>query len=487
MEELDAQKKDEIPKIKVPDTPSITKHTLKINGKTLNYTATTGYITLESETGEENAHIFYIAYTKDGVNDPTTRPVTFSFNGGPGSSSVWLHLGVLGPRRVAMTDDGMSLPPPYQLVDNEQTWLEESDLIFIDPVTTGFSRAAEEKKAKNYHGFRGDINSVGHFIRRYVSDNKRWGSPKYIIGESYGTTRASALSSHLINKYGMYLNGIILVSAITNFQTARFERGNDLPYILFLPTYAASAYYHKKLAKEYLDMELSKFLDEVEVFATGEYTTALMKGYKLGKEERQTIIDKLHQYTGLSKTYIDRADLRINIHKFKKELLRTDYEVIGRFDSRYKMKDMNGNGEYAEMDPSYQPTILGTFGTLINDYLGRELEFSSKLPYNILTGRVHPWDYSVFENKYVNTSENLRKAMIMNPHMKVWIANGYYDLATPYFATEYTMDHLQMEKKLFDNIWMTYYPAGHMMYLLKESLIQMKGEASKFYKDSQKK
>lgn len=487
MEELEAQKKEEIPKVKVPDTPSISQHNLKIKGKTLNYTATTGYITLESETGEENAHIFYIAYTKDGVVDPTKRPVTFSFNGGPGSSSVWLHLGVLGPRRVAMTDDGMSLPPPYQLVDNEQTWLEESDLVFIDPVTTGFSRAVEEKKAKNYHGFNGDISSVGHFIRRYVSDNKRWASPKYLIGESYGTTRASALSSHLINNYGMYLNGIILVSAITNFQTARFERGNDLPYALFLPTYAASAYYHKKLAKEYLDLELSEFLNEVENFAMSEYTVALMKGFTLEKEERENIINKLHKYTGLSKTYIDRADLRINIHKFKKELLRTNYEVIGRFDSRYKMIDMNGNGEYAELDPSYQPAVLGTFGTLINDYLGRELNFSSKLPYNILTGRVHPWDYSSFENKYINTSDNLRKAMLMNPHMKVWIANGYYDLATPYFATEYTMNHLQLEKKLFDNIWMTYYPAGHMMYLLKESLIQMKEEASKFYKDSQNK
>ena len=481
MENSEAQEQNPPNKIIVPDTPTVTKHQVIIGGKTIKYTATTGYLSLENELGEEKAHIFYIAYTKDNVEDHSQRPLTFSFNGGPGSSSVWLHLGVLGPRRVLMTDEGESLPPPYQLVDNEYSWLDETDLIFIDPVTTGFSRVAEEKDAKNYHGYTGDIKSVGHFIRRYVTDNQRWGSPKYVIGESYGTTRASALSQHLIQEYGMYLNGVILVSSIMEFQTARFTPGNDLPYILFLPTYAASAYYHKQIDEAYLEKPLDEFLDEVEVFALEEYATALLKGNRLEDSERQAVVDKLHAYTGLDKTYIDRANLRINIHKFAKELLRDNYEVIGRFDSRYKIMDMNGNGEYGEFDPSYQPTILGAFGTSINDYMTRELGFTSKLPYNILTGRVHPWDYSRFTNQYVNSAESLRKAMIMNPHMKVWIANGYYDLATPYFATEHTINHFDLEPKLLDNIWMTYYPAGHMMYLQKTSLIQMKEEAQQFY------
>lgn len=468
-------------KIKVADTLSITKHSLKIGGKTLEYTATAGYLTLKSETGEAEAHFFYTAYTRDGVKDVATRPLTFSFNGGPGSSSVWLHLGVLGPRRILMTDEGESLPPPYQIVDNRYTWLEETDLVFIDPITTGFSRVAEEKEAKKYHGYSGDIKSIGHFIRRYTSDNMRWGSPKYLIGESYGTTRAAALSKHLIDQYGFYLNGVILVSSILDFQTASFQPHNDLPYILFLPTYAATAHYHKQLKAAEQARALPEFLKEVADFAGGEYTAALFKGSRLSDAEKAEIAKKLSRYTGLDEAYILRANLRLDIFRFTKELLRDEYKVVGRFDSRYTFVDVDGNSESGEFDPSYQPAILGTFGTAINDYLSRELDFKTDLTYNILTGRVYPWDYSPFTNRYVNTAESLRKAMVMNPHMKVWVANGYYDLATPYFATEYTMQHLDLPKDLEKNIQMTYYPAGHMMYLQKSSLEQMKREAVQFY------
>ncbi len=479
--ELEAQNKESAPKLKVPDTPSIAKHSIKLNGKALNYTTQTGYLTLKTDAGEPEAHIFYTAYTLDDAKDAGKRPLTFAFNGGPGSSSVWLHLGILAPRRILMTDEGESLAPPYQLVDNEYTWLEETDLVFIDPVTTGFSRASDEKEAKKYHGYNGDIQSVGEFIRRYTTEQQRWASPKYLVGESYGTTRAAGLSQYLIDAYGMYLNGVILVSSILDFQTARFEAHNDLPYLLFLPTYAASAYYHKQLDKSYLDRKLDDFLNEVENFVYNEYAVALMKGDLLQTTERQRIIDKIAAYTGLDKTYIDRANLRLSIFRFTKELLREKYEVVGRFDSRYKYVDMNANAEAGELDPSYQPTILGGFGTLINDYLTRELKFESELTYNLLTGKVHPWDYSQFTNRYVNTAENLRKAMIMNPHMKVWVANGYYDLATPYAATEYTFNHLGIPAELKKNITMTYYPAGHMMYLQKSSLVQMKKEATQFY------
>lgn len=478
--ETEAQKPQEA-KMKVPEAPVVSQHSVKVGAKTLKYTATAGYLTLKSEAGDAEAHIFYVAYTLDGVKNAQERPLTFSFNGGPGSSSVWLHLGVLGPRRVLMSDEGESLAPPYELVDNEYTWLEETDLVFIDPVTTGYSRATDEKEAKKYHGYTGDVQSVGEFIRRYTAEQKRWGSPKYLIGESYGTTRAAALSQYLIDAYGYYLNGVILVSSILDFGTARFDAHNDLSYILFLPTYTATAYYHKQLSSGEQARKLEEVLDEAEAFAMGEYALALLRGDLLTEAEKQKVAEKVSKYTGLSVEYVLRSNLRVSIFRFTKELLREKYEVVGRFDSRYKNVDMNGAGETGEFDPSYQPVILGSFGTAINDYLGRELGFSSDLTYNILTGKVHPWDYSNFAGRSVNVAENLRKAMVMNPHMRVWVANGYYDLATPYFATEYTFNHFNLPAELRKNISMTYYPAGHMMYLQKSSLQQMKREATEFY------
>lgn len=461
---------------------STSSHQVQIEGKTIKYTAKAGYLSLETEYGEKEAHVFFVAYTLDGVKDIAKRPLTFSFNGGPGSSSVWLHLGVLGPRRIAMGEEGEPLPPPFSLIDNDYSWLDLTDMVFIDPVTTGYSRADEPDKAKKYHGFDGDIASVAEFIRRYTAQEERWASPKYIIGESYGTTRASALSSYLIDNYGYYLNGVMLVSSIMEFQTARFQPGNDLPYMLFLPTYAATAHYHKKLEAKYQNMPLPDYLKLVEDFVLNEYAGALFKGNRLSEEEQKALAKKIAAFTGLSPLYVERAHLRPVIYSFTKELLRDSSLVVGRFDSRYKYHDeRNPNAESGELDPSYQPTILGVFSHGINDYLSRELKFKSKLPYNILTGRVHPWDYSRFTNSYVNTAESLRRAMAMNPNMRVWISNGYYDLATPYFATEHTINHLNIAPELRKNIWMTYYPAGHMMYLQKKSLVQMREEAKLFY------
>ena len=484
MEETSAQSKEQSnnSKITVPDTLTTVKKSIKINGKNLAYTVNTGYISLKKETGEAEAHIFFTAYTKDNVTDKTKRPITFAFNGGPGSASVWLHMGVLGPRRILMSDEGASLKPPYEIVDNEYTWLEESDLVFIDPVTTGFSRANEEKDAKKFHGFLGDIQAVADFIRRYTTENERWASPKYLIGESYGTTRASALSKELIDAYGLYLNGIILMSSVLDFQTLLFMPQNDMPYSLYIPSYAATAHYHQKLASELQAKPLADFLKEVEDFTINEYSVALYKGNLLKAEEKEQIASKLSYYTGIDKAYYLRSDLRVNLYRYNKELLRDKYEVVGRFDSRYKYIDADGNRESGEYDPSFQPAILGPFGTAINHYLRSELGFKTDLPYNLLTGKVHPWDYSTFNNKFVNTSEHLRKAMVMNPHMKVWVCSGYYDMATPYFATEYTMHHLGLPQHLYSNIHTTYYEAGHMMYLHKPSLIKLKTEVKDFFK-----
>ncbi len=486
----DASKNDEEAKdFEIPqEETSETKHTVVINGQEIRYTVTAGTILLkeEAEEGEEKksegekpkASIFFIAYTKDDVTDVSQRPLTFSFNGGPGSSSVWLHLGVLGPRRVLTDPEGHPLPPPYRLVDNEHSLLDVTDLVFIDPVSTGYSRVVPGEKAAQFHDFKKDIESVGEFIRLYTTRSKRWPSPKFLIGESYGTTRAAGLSGFLQNRHGMYLNGIMLVSTILNFQSARFDPGNDLPYILFLPTFTATAWYHKQLADD-LQQDLYKTLKEVEAFAQGEYTLALMQGADLPDDERKQIVHKLARYTGLSKAYIEQTNLRINIHRFVKELLRDQRRTVGRLDSRFTGIDRDAAGEKYDYDPSYA-AIHGPYTATLNDYVRTELEFESDLPYEILTGRVQPWNYDKYQNQYVNVAETLREAITQNPCLKVFVANGYFDLATPYFATRYTFNHLGLDPSLQNNISMGYYEAGHMMYIHQPSLAQLKNDLAGF-------
>ena len=470
----------------VKDNLKTTQHQITINGQTISYTATAGTMVLKEEDDKEGhkskAEMFFIAYTRDDMPDVGQRPLTFSFNGGPGSSSVWLHLGVLGPRRVPITEDSTAVRPPYQLVDNEFTLLEESDLVFIDPVGTGYSRmiAGEKSNPHEYHTFQKDLESVGEFIRLYTTRHKRWASPKFLIGESYGTTRAAGLADYLQSRHGFYLNGVILVSSILNFQTARFQPGNDLPPVLFLPSYAATAWYHKKLEEKYLLMPLAEFLDEVEDFAEGEYTTALMKGARLEPHERAHIVERLAAYTGLSWQYIEQTHLRINIHRFVKEFMRDEGETVGRFDSRLKGRDSQDVGDEHEYDPSYT-VVQGVYATCLNQYVRSELGYESDLPYEVISFKVFPkWRYDSFENSYVNTAESLRSAMSHNPHLKVLVANGYYDLATPYFATEYTFDHLDLRGELQKKVQMTYYPAGHMMYLDPGSLAKLKQDLTDF-------
>jgi carboxypeptidase C (cathepsin A) len=482
------EKKDE-KKPEPKDNIIETKHSIVIGGKEINYTVTAGTIVMKEETPDRDkeaegekpkAAFFFVAYTKDKADDKSKRPLTFSFNGGPGSSSVWLHLGLLGPRRVVMGDAGELLPPPYHLTDNEFSLLDQTDLVFIDPVSTGYSRPVEGQKAKEFHGFKKDIETVGDFIRLFTTRYGRWLSPKFLIGESYGTTRAAGLSGYLQQRHGMYLNGIMLVSAVLDFSTLEFEVGNDLPYVLFLPTYAAIARYHGKVRSR---KPMKKFVADVEKFAGGEYSQALAKGAALTKRQQTLLAEKLARFTGLSVDYLLRTNLRINIFRFCKELLRDRRRTVGRLDGRFLGMDRDAAGEEFESDPSMD-AIAGPYTAALYDYVRNELKFESDLPYEILNGKVWPWSYADHENRYLNVAETLRHAMCANPNLKVHVANGFFDLATPFFATEYTFNRLGLEKELQDHITMSYYEAGHMMYVHMPSLKVLKGELAKFIQNS---
>ena len=481
--EKNGEKKEE--KSPAVDKLVESQHSIRIKGKEIKYTVTAGTIVLKEETpdrekeaeGEKpRAQVFFIAYTKEGVRDTSKRPLTFSFNGGPGSSSVWLHLGVLGPRRVLMQNDGELPPPPFKLTDNEYSILDETDLVFIDPMNTGYSRPVEGMKPKEWHGFKRDIELVGDFIRLYTTRANRWLSPKFLIGESYGTTRASGLSGYLQERHGMYLNGLMLVSVVLDFTTLEFYLNNELPYILFLPGYTATAWYHDLLKPR---KTLQAWLKEAEEFALGDYALALHKGDALTKEERAEIVKKISSYTGISEQFINRSNLRINDQHYFKELLRERGLTVGRLDSRLIGRDRLGITERPEYDPLLT-NIMGPYTAAFYDYVRRELKFESDLPYEILSGFVHPWSYKEFENQYLNVGETLRAAMTYNPYLKVFVANGYYDLGTPYFATEYTFNHLGLDEGLRQNITMEYYDAGHMMYIHMPSLRQMKKDLTEF-------
>lgn len=482
------EKKEEKPTPK--DNLVTTKHSIKIGGQTLKYTVTTGTMILkeevldkdkDAEVDKPRAQIFFVAYTKDGVTNKAKRPITFSFNGGPGSSSVWLHLGVLGPRRVVLTDEGEMPKPPFQLTDNQYSILDETDLVFIDPMSTGFSRPVEGEKSKEWHSFTKDIESVGDFIRLYTTRYNRWLSPKFLAGESYGTTRAAGLSGYLQERHGMFLNGLLLISAVLDFTTIDFNLNNDLPYVLFLPAYTATAWYHGQLK---FKATLQAALKEAEEFALGEYATALLKGAALTPTERASVVKKLSKYTGISETFIERTDLRILDQHYFKELLRERGKTVGRLDSRYTGTDRSGVTARPEYDPLFAQ-INGPYTAAFNDYIRAELKFETDSVYEILSGKVWMnWSYGYFQNQYVNVAETLRGSMTFNKYLKVFVANGYYDLGTPYFATEYTFDHLGLDESLRKNIRMSYYEAGHMMYIHMPSLKTLKKDMTKFIKDA---
>lgn len=480
---IKAEKKKEKPKIPKEQLVE-TQHTATIDGKTISYKVTVGTMVIKEEEEKKEpkakASVFFIAYTLNEVEKIDQRPLTFSFNGGPGSSSVWLHLGVLGPRRVIAEDenDALPVPPPYKLINNDFSILDVTDLVFIDPVSTGYSRAVPGEKNEQFHGYKKDIDSVGEFIRLYTSRYNRWTSPKFLIGESYGTTRAAGLVGYLQKEFGMFLNGIMLISSILNFQTARFDTGNDLPYILFLPTYTATAFYHNRLSED-LQENLQKTITDVSDFAMTKYTLALMKGDSIEEGERNEIIQSLAKYTGLSEKYVTGANFRINIHRFVKELLRDQHRTVGRLDSRYTGIDRDDTAAEVEFDPSYA-SIQGPYTATLNQYVRGDLKFESDLPYAILSPIYKNWKYEDYQNQYLNVGETLREAISMNNFLKIFIANGYFDLATPFFATEYTFNHLGLDVSLQKNIKMAYYKAGHMMYLHLPSLEKLRKDLVDF-------
>ncbi len=472
----DDKKEKTIP-LDVDKEPVVTDHSITVAGKKLDYTVTTGMLPLKDEFGETQAGIFFIAYTLKNQEEPRKRPLMFSFNGGPGSASVWLHLGALGPKRVLLTDIGDLPAPPYQLVDNEHTWLEETDLVFIDPVGTGYSRPAKKEYEKNYWGLKGDIESVGEFIRMYLTRYERWASPLFLVGESYGTTRAAGLSGYLLEN-GITFNGIVLVSSILSFLTTRSFKANDLPPILFLPTYTATAWYHKRLAPD-LQGDLQTALGESERYAMGPYAAALSKGSALPDNERAEVIKQLARLTGLRPEFIDYSDLRVNIHEFCKELLRDQKRTVGRLDSRFKGIDERATGVTPDADPTVD-RIRAPYTSMFNDYVRRSLGYKTDVPYNILGKIYEKWEWGNAGQGMPDTSEALRNAMSRNPHMKIFVASGYYDLATPYFATMYTLDHLGLDAELRSNITTAEYEAGHMMYIHRDSLEKLKREVSAF-------
>ena len=465
------------------EPPIVTKHSIRAGARQLNYTVTTGFMPLKNAvSGDTEARMFYMAYTLDGA--PAGRPLMFSFNGGPGSASVWLHLGALGPRRIKMLDDGMLPPPPYEMEDNQQTWLTETDMVFIDPVGTGYSRAMKPELAAKFFGVNGDIESVGEFIRLYLGRNERWMSPLFLVGESYGTTRAAGLSNWLFD-HGMALNGISLISTVMNFQTVRFSNNNDMPLVLILPSYATTAWYHKKLSPALQSKSVDQVAQEARLFAANEYMPAMLRIDSLTSAEKQTLLDKFSMYTGLSRDFVDRNNFRVELDEFNKELLRSERRTTGRLDSRFKGIDRDAAGEGTDGDPSIN-AIRPPYTAAFNSYVRGELGYKSDVEYYILGGGVTgPWNYNV-TNAYADTSIPLKDAMAKNPYMRIMIAAGYYDMATPFYAAEYTVSAMNLDPALRKNISFTYYDSGHMMYIEKGSLKKLKDDAAAFIQRSLK-
>ena len=469
----------ETDKAKEEDKPIETHGQVMISDKVWKYTATTGFMPLKDADGEVEAKLFYVAYTADDAGDRSNRPLMFSFNGGPGSSSVWLHLGALGPKRVVMPE-GPTIPaPPFRLVENGESWLDQTDLVFIDPVETGYSRAAKPELNKKFHGLKGDIASVGEFVRMYLARNERWTSPLYVVGESYGTTRAAGLAGALARD-GIALNGVILISSILDFESLRSSRSNDIPFTLYLPSFAATAWYHKALSADLQALSLRDVLDQAERFASGDYQAALSRGDRLTPEERSQIADQIARLTGLTPKFVDQNNLRIDDGRFFAELLRDRRAVIGRFDSRYTGGAEDMGAESAGFDPSYA-AVQAPYTATFNQYVRADLGYKTDVRYNILgSERIGRWEWDTGGMGYPETVSLLRDAMAKNPHLKVWIAAGYYDLATPYPVAAYTGDHLHLDPKMRVNLRLTTYEAGHMMYLDPASLAKLKQDAVAF-------
>ncbi len=461
----------DLPAPSADDKLSVTQGQIEVSGRSIAYNATAGTMLLKEEGGKK-ANFFFVAYTQRPAGAPQTRPVTFVFNGGPGAAAVWLHLGAMGPQRVVVGEHGEAPAPPHALSDNPQSWLDLTDLVFIDPVGTGFSRAVDGK-AEDFWNVEQDVSSVGSFIRLYLTRYQRWESPKFIAGESYGTTRAAALSDYLLQRLGVDVNGIILISTVLNFQTLQPTYSNELPYPLYLPTNAELAVFHKKAAR---DRAASR--DEIQHFATTEYAQALAAGGALPAEDRDRIAARMAGYIGIDADFIKKSNLRISPTVFRKRLLNDQRLILGRFDARITGPDMFPASDREDYDPSlsrYLPIYESTF----NAYVRHSLKFETDLNYEVLNPGVS-WDFSRGGMGYLDVTDDLRGAMLRNPHLKLLVASAHFDLATPFAATDYQIHHLDIDGQLNNRITQTYYDSGHMIYQNHESLVQFKLDAAKF-------
>ena len=454
------------------DRPVLTDNSVTIAGQRFSYVAETGMLPLLKADGTVRASIFYVAYTKQGEGSAEQRPVTFCFNGGPGAASVWLHLGALGPRRVKLSEPGSMQPAPFGLVDNESSILHVTDLVFIDPVATGFSRPAEEGKAEQFFGKSPDIESVGEFIRLWTTRHERWLSPKYICGESYGVFRAAGLAHYLHSRYGMILSGLIFVSGILDFASMQ----GDLQCQVFLPAYTATAHFHKKLPSD-LQADLPKALAEAREFMRTEYASALFQGASITAKQRAGVVAKLSRLTGLPARVVEDNDLRIDTATFRKELLRDRGQILGRFDARILGRDANAASRYPGFDPSLS-TIDGAFAAAMNAYVRGELKFKDDLPYGILNS-VHPWSYGPGEG-FPSVAQEFAAEMRENPGLRVLVLSGRCDLACPVDCIRYSIDHVNLDPAYRGRITFAEFASGHMMYTNPPDLRKMQKDIEQF-------
>jgi carboxypeptidase C (cathepsin A) len=442
----------------------VTEHHVTIRGKDIPYRAEAGMLPLKEDQGDVKGKIFYVSYERSDIENASDRPIAFCFNGGPGAASVWLHLGLLGPMRIELNDDAYN-PPPYRYVPNAYSLLDDVDLVFIDPISTGYSRSSPGQDPKTFHGVDGDVKWLSEWVRLYTTQKGRWSSPKFLIGESYGTLRAVEMADSLHDNSNYYINGIILISSVLDFQTLdKLDKGNDLPFILALPTNAAVAWYHKRLSPQLQALPLEEIMNFAQAFATEEYSVALLAGDALTRENKQKIADKLSFYMGIPADYIFRSNLRVPQTRFSKELLRSESKVVGRFDGRLTGYSPDTLTEYSNYDPSLN-IIIGPFAAVAHSYFDENLKWKHDGEYRVLTSMVQPWDYSRYSNKYLNVTPSLRDLLIGNPDLHVFIASGYYDLATPIYGSVYSINHLNLNEKSQNRIHMKGYGGGHMMYL----------------------